>query len=343
MIPLTLSGPPRHRGRAHGEAFRERIAGAIDAWFGHLSERIEPQDFVADLCHRSGLRTGVERHAPDLLQEVEGIAEASRQPIETMLAWQFVDESWWYLDEWRAAPPQPHERCSAVAVNHAGTGIVAQTMDLPWHFDGTQIMLRYLDDSGLEILAPSVAGLLALNGVNSAGLAVAITGVSQLAHGTGGVSSGFILPMLLRCRTVDEALALLDRTPGASGDSYTLGTRDRSTVVEVSADGMGIVHDGDRALHTNHPLKLAPMVERRLESSENRLDQLERTVRPDATVDEIAAMFAGGPICKNRNNDGLVVTAATMIFELGDDPICHFASGPLDSEELVSYGFRSGA
>ena len=200
MIPLTLSGPPRHRGRAYGEAFRERIASAIDAWFGHLSERIEPQDFVADLCHRSGLRTGV-----------------------------------------------------------------------------------------------------------------------------------------------DEALALLGRTPGASGDSYTPGTRDRSTVVEVSADGMGIVHDGDRALHTNHPLKLAPMVERRLESSENRLDQLERTVRPDATVDEIAAMFAGGPVCKNRNNDGPVVTVATMIFELADEPICHFAPGPLDSDALVSYAFRSGA
>ena len=154
MIPLTLSGPPRQRGRVHGEALRERIAAAIEAWFGHLSERTEPEDFVADLYHRSGLRTGVGRHAPGLLQEVEGIAEASSQPIETMLAWQFVDESWWYLDE-RTRAPQPHERCSALAVNHAGTGIVAQTMDLHWHFDGTQIMLRYLDDSGLEILAPS--------------------------------------------------------------------------------------------------------------------------------------------------------------------------------------------
>ena len=54
-------------------------------------------------------------------------------------------------------------------------------------------------------------------------------------------------------------------------------------------------------------------------------------------------MFAGGPVCKNRNNDGPVVTAATMIFELGDEPVCHFAPGPLDSEELVSYGFRTGA
>ena len=180
MIPeLTLSGPPRQRGRAHGEALRERIAGAIDAWFGHLSERTEPEDFVADLYHRSGLRTGVGRHAPGLLQEVEGIAEASNQPIETMLAWQFVDETWWYLDK-RTRVPQLHERCSAVAVNHAGTGIVAQTMDLPWHLDGTQ-------------------------------------------------------------------------------------------------------------------------------------------------------------------NDGPVVTAATMIFELGDEPVCHFAPGPLDSEELVSYGFRTGA
>ena len=89
-------------------------------------------------------------------------------------------------------------------------------------------MLRYLDPSGLEVLVPSLAGLLALNGVNSAGLAVGITTLSQLPHSTSGVASGLLVPMLLRCATTDEALALLDRVPIASGNSFVIGSRDRS-------------------------------------------------------------------------------------------------------------------
>ncbi len=338
MIPeLTLTGTPRDRGRAHGEQLRGLIEETIDAWFEVLGARTNPHDFVAEILHVSGFRDPVETHTPELMEEVVGLSEGAAQSVEAMFAWQLIDECWWYLDEVTGGAGA-HEACSAMAITDGRRGIVAQTQDLYRHFDGSQVMLRYVDDDGLEILAPSAAGLLAYNGVNNAGLAVCITTLSQLAHQTAGVSSGFIVPKLLRCRSVDDALDWLQTVPLASGNSWTLGSRDRSVVVEVSADGATVAHDGDRALHTNHALAQATADDYvRFESSAERLDQLQATVTPTMTVDDVAAMYATGAICQSRTGDADVMSVITVIFELDDTQRCHLAPGPLDTDSLTTY------
>lgn len=340
MIPeITLTGSPRERGRTHGEAVGALMPDAIDRWLARLAETGAPGDFVERLIGETQLLKSAERETPDLVEEVRGIAEGANQPFETMLAWQFIDEAWWYLDELLGEMP-PLERCSAFAINHRGNGLAGQTQDLYRHLDGFQVMLRHVDDE-LEILIPSVSGLLGFNGVNSAGLAVCITTLSQLAHSSSGLSSGFIVPVLLRCRSIDEALDLLRNTPIASGNSFTLAQRDRSVVVEVSATEITVVDDGGRALHTNHPLRQKPVhVYDRFESSLERLGQLERTVRPDSTLDQMTAMYASGAICQSRSDDSPVVSLGTMLFELGDDQVCHYGPGPLDEEPLITYRMR---
>lgn len=346
MIPeLTLSGPPRDRGQQHGEELRGLIASAISAWFEHLAPRTDPQSFVVEISERTGLRAAGGAHAPDLMAEVAGIAEGAGQDFETMFAWQLIDECWWFLDDLEVRASRAadgRERCSALAINHQGRGIVAQTQDLDRHCDGTQVMLRYLDQSGLEILVPSLAGLLALNGVNSAGLAVGITTLSQLPHSPAGVGSGLLVPMLLRCAAVDEALALLDRVPIASGNSFVIGSRDRSVAVEVSSAALAVSADGDRALHTNHALAQEPLhPHARFDHSVARLRLLDQHVRPDSTLDDLATMYATGPVCQSREGSGTKMSVGTTIFELGDEPGCHYAPGPLDTDELVTYRMRA--
>ncbi len=344
MIPeLTLAGPPRDRGRQHGEELRGLIASAVDAWFEDLAPRTEPRAFVAEVA-ASGLLAAAEAHAPDLVAEVQGIAEGADQDFETMFAWQLIDECWWYLDDLETEGADGRERCSALAVNHAGQGFVAQTQDLYRHCDGTQVMLRYLDPSGLEVLVPSLAGLLALNGINSTGVAVCITTLSQLAHSPDGVGSGLLVPMLLRCATIEEALALLRRVPIASGNSFVIGTRHRSVAVEVSSEATKVVADGERALHTNHSLALeAVHTFRRFENSVQRLAQLDQQVRPDSTMEGLAAVYSSGAVCQSRATDSPLMSVGTMIFDLGDEPVCHYAPGPLDTDELVTYRMKSRA
>ena len=342
MIPeLTLAGRPRERGRQHGEELRGLIAGAFEAWFEHLAPRTDPARLVADITNGSGLQAAAARHAPELLAEVSGIAEGSAQPFESVFAWQLIDEYWWHLDE-ADGSLHPHGHCSAMAVSCSGRGFLAQTQDLYRHMDGGQVMLRYLDESGLEVLAPSVAGLLALNGVNSAGLAVGITTLDELAHSAHGVGSGFLVPMLLRCRSVNEALALLDRVPIASGNSFLIASRDRGTAVEVSSEAMAVAADGARALHTNHALALEPVRSTPiLQNSRLRLEQLDSTVKPESTLAEIAAMYASGAVCKSRDGSDDLMSVGTMIFEMADEQACHYAPGPLDTDQLVTYRMQA--
>jgi len=334
---LTLRGTPAERGETHGEAMRDSIAGAFEAWKESVAPSMNPDEFIGRLVNDTGFLSAAKTHTPDLVEEVQGIAVGSNQPFEAMFAWQLVDEGWWYLAE-LTGELKPLEKCSALTINHDGHGLVAQTQDLDRHYDHAHVMLRTFDPEGLEILTPSIAGLLALNGVNSAGLAVGITTLSPLAHSPNGLSSGFVLPRLLRCRSVEEALDVLRRTPLASGNSFILGQRDRSVIVEVSSDAVDIDTDGNRAVHTNHPLTQNPVWDyARFASSTERFDQLDKTVRTDSTLAELVEMYGSGAICQSRSIDGPIVSVGTMLFELGDTQRCHYAPGPLDSDELVTY------
>lgn len=338
---LTLAGPPRQRGLAHGEQLRSLIAETIDRWRDALAARTEPEPFLSRLVADTGFLDAARQYSPDLVDEVGAMAEAANQTFETMFAWQLIDESWWYLDQVTDSL-NPHEACSAMAISHNGRGFVAQTQDLYRHFDGSQIMLRYQDADGLEILAPSAAGLLAYNGVNSAGLAVCITTLSQLAHRVDGLSSGFVMPSLIRCRTIDEALAFLSATPMASGNSWILGTGHRSLVVEASAVGVTTVEDGDRAFHTNHALAQEPAWDYvRFEGSVDRLEQLQATISSDSNLDTILEMYRTGPICRPDSSPEPVISVATMIFEIGGSQRCHLAPGPLDSTPLAVYDMQA--
>ena len=52
-------------------------------------------------------------------------------------------------------------------------------------------------------------------------------------------------------------------------------------------------------------------------------------------------MYAAGPVCRSRASDGSQLSVGTMIFELGDAPVCHYAPGPLDTDELDTYRMKS--
>lgn len=334
---IALQGSPLERGETHGEAARDLIETVIGAWLESIAASTEPTAFIADLVTNTGLLAAAETHTPEYVEEARGIAAGSNQAFETMFAWQLLDESWWYLAE-QHGELKPLEKCSALTINHNGNGIVAQTQDLDRHFDHAHVMLRTIDPDGLEILSPSIAGLLALNAVNSAGLAVAITTLSSLAHSPNGLSSGFVLPRLFRCRSIDEALDFLQTTPLASGNSFMLGQRDRSVVVEVSSESVLVYADGDRGLHTNHPFIQEPKYDFDLfATSLERYEQLDATVRPDASLEELIEMYGTGYICQSRREGEPVVSVGTMLFELGDTQRCHYAPGPLDTEDLTTY------
>ena len=101
MPVIELNGSPRERGRIHGEEVRQVIDGLLRAWYEDLgsfglegqSEFVnDPEEYLKEFLSESSYMKSIKRWAPDLLEEVRGIAEGAGQSFETMLAFQLLDE-----------------------------------------------------------------------------------------------------------------------------------------------------------------------------------------------------------------------------------------------------------
>ena len=253
-VVVECRGSGRERGRAHGEALRARIHGLLERWDADAERRLgrPAAALVAELAGTTGFVAAAQRHTPDLLDEVRGIAEGAGVRFERVLALNLMDEEWWFT-----APAQPRSACTLVAV--AGDGgrptLLAQNMDLPEVMDGAQAVLR-LDGEGGAGAVLTAAGMIGLTGVNAAGLGVCVNTLSMLRHSRDGLPVAFAMRGALERRSVAAAAAFLAAVPHASGQHYALADRSGVAGYECSAAGAVRSDDGSgRFSHTNHPLR----------------------------------------------------------------------------------------
>ncbi|EIM73546.1 peptidase c45 acyl-coenzyme a:6-aminopenicillanic acid acyl-transferase [Nitratireductor aquibiodomus RA22] len=162
---------PRERGRAHGEGLREAITDKITRWRRAIPQAygIDAEVFLPRFLEGTNFHKAIARHAPDLMEEIEGIAEGAGVAPETIYAMQLMDEEWWF----GSAFGDGHCSSIAVAPGDGQTTLVAQTMDLPYWHDGAQALLRMDTADGGELLVFTSAGMLGLLGVSGGGLAFA--------------------------------------------------------------------------------------------------------------------------------------------------------------------------
>ena len=113
---VECRGNGRERGHAHGEALRERIAALLERWDADVAARVDrgPAALVAELVGATGFVAAIERHTPDLLEEVRGIAEAAGVAFERVLALNLMDEEWWLTAPPSRARPAASSRRRAV-------------------------------------------------------------------------------------------------------------------------------------------------------------------------------------------------------------------------------------
>ncbi len=191
---------------------------------------------------------------PELLDEVRGIAAGAEQPYATMFAWQLVDEVW------AQAPSVLREKCTSVGVDRRGEQptIVAQNLDVPQWYHGSQVVLRVRDEArGLQQLIVTIPGLVAAAGMNSARVAVAVNTLLQLRPCRDGLPVAFVVRGLLAQPDHGSALAFLQRVAHASGQNYTVGGPATAPGFECSA-GKVVQYvpypEATFTWHTNHPV-----------------------------------------------------------------------------------------
>ena len=188
LVTIDAAGNPRERGRAHGEQARDLIIGGLERWRDDLAGRGKDADRLwKGLAREAGFRDAAARWSPDLLTEIEGIAEGSGADPDAVFAINCLDEAWWWGE--RAGG------CSAVAVvDRGGRPVIGQNMDLDTWMDTTQIVLRLTPDDGPAQVLLSRAGMVGLCGANEAGVGVVVNTLDTLPTATDGLPVALVHP-----------------------------------------------------------------------------------------------------------------------------------------------------
>jgi len=368
---LVLEGPPRERGRIHGETLRAEIRDMISAWKKDIHDDMgmDPDLFLQQFLAETDFLPAIRRWTPDLLEEVEGIAEGAGVDFGTILARQLSDEEPWFrLEKKLPVLLARSEKCSAL-----GTGlrdghppIVAQNMDTPAYYDGYQILVHVKDPaSSLEAFVFTIAGKISLAGLNNRAIGICCNSLLQLNYAQDGLPEDFIVRGVLARPTLDDALAFMRRVKHASGQNYILGGPERVLDLECSANKISEFTPSpgaDRVYHTNHPLvnddqaiwqrrlELAPpdVVQATLARSTtqarfNTLEELLGDPAETLTVERIKAVLSSheGPVCVDRG--GSRITLGSLIMELSPSPALHLSPGPPCTTPFSTYTFHSAS
>ena len=123
-IPIIeLSGTPRERGRLYGETAKPLIAQVLEAWRENLATFIQghanakhqhPDAYLDDFFSQTSFMHSIQRWAPALLEEVQGIAEGAGQDFQNILGLQLLDEEWVF--GLRRGLEKPTNKCTAFGV-----------------------------------------------------------------------------------------------------------------------------------------------------------------------------------------------------------------------------------
>jgi isopenicillin-N N-acyltransferase-like protein len=355
---LDLAGAPRERGRQHGETLRSEIVQHHQRWVDAISDDLgEPAGTYLDGLVGQGFLETAERLAPDLLEELLGLAEGSGLSFARTFARMLSDEEPWVRMEHARDRDTAPKGCSSVGSDAGADAplLIAQTMDVPTWWDGGQTLLRFTQPNGDRALVFTVAGKISLCGMTRAGLAITCNSLLQLDNSRQGLAEDLVVRSYLASGSPAAGHGFLWGVHHASGQNYIVPDgRGRAVSLECSANGVSEwrrAPDDRVVAHSNHPVAnpnqswfdaiTSTMTEARRTASfgfttEARLETLYRRIDPAAPLDVAGAKTLlacrEGPICRvgevEGKRDGF--SFGSLVMELGETPRLHLAPGPAD-------------
>jgi len=269
---VRCAGGPREMGRQYGRAARDAIARNVDFWIGEGRLR-------ASGGFAAAARAVLARRLPEVLDELEGLADGSGAPLEALLMMNQVDT-------FAAAG----DGCTSLAVADGPDGpVLGKNND--GERDGRAFVVRVsVPDDGLAMVQVTYAGWLSgLDAMNAAGLANGHNSVGSVFEKSGRRVDVrlWAYRLMRRCRSTGEFLAGLERAP-LTGKGFNIVLADAAgdtCVVEAAVPRVACRGRGERFVFaTNHYVSagLADADRRRpaaKEISRNRYDYLRRIER----------------------------------------------------------------
>lgn len=344
-LVVTARGGRYEVGLAHGEQARDLVHGTL-AWslqqlstggVGHEEAR----------TRASGLLPHIVRSVPELLEECHGIADGAGLPLIDVV---IVNARYELLFLTGSSAPRPGvagAECSLVGIaghrSASGSPVIGQNVDLGADARSLWILLDAAPDDAPRVLTVTMAGMLAQEGLNSAGLALCGSMVRSSDWREGLPTRKFLRRKVLEQPTVARAIAVIAQAPQRAS-SHNLMLADDSTVVDVetTAGRVGVNAPKEGVIcHTNHYLHAEFEGENAglgayLENSSARWRTLERGMGSRtgslgvADVKAILADHSGGAnaVCRHAERDAYRGETNVAVVLEPSSRAMHVAFGP---------------
>jgi isopenicillin-N N-acyltransferase-like protein len=235
----------RDLGRAHGEAWGADAAALFGIRFG-LTRKKSPIRDPGKLVELARLHLAPLRdYDLGLYEELLGIAETSGlEPWQVLLLNHYTD--------FRDVPPEAMG-CSVVYAPLPDGPVAAQTWDMHGTAEPYVGLLKLEPPDGPPVTLFTLAGCLALAGMNALGVAVCINNLTP-NDARIGVNWPTVVRRMLREPTARAARDVLLRSPLGSGHNYLIADEREVFNVETTATQARVTHDDPRRAywHTNH-------------------------------------------------------------------------------------------
>jgi isopenicillin-N N-acyltransferase like protein len=246
---ISVSGTPRVRGYEHGRLLRDRVHLGVERYmdrFQHFAGLTRGQAGETARIFVEPIRS----YDPEILEEIEGIAEGAELPFEDVLAMNCRSELMFAT---------PRAECSSFALQPSATAdghtYVGQNWD--WAPDITEtlaIVVISQEPTKPDLLILDEAGIVGRMGFNSAGLGLCTNTLIADETSPVGVPYNVLLRGVLNQRRLDDAIGALIRPRRAICSNYLIGDAAGQTMdVEVSPEAFDYIapHDGI-ITHGNH-------------------------------------------------------------------------------------------
>ncbi|MFI0468416.1 C45 family autoproteolytic acyltransferase/hydrolase [Saccharopolyspora sp. 5N102] len=251
---VELRGTARERGRQYGEFARAQIDRAL-AYYSDAFGKSTGLTWQQVTARVDELRPGCERFAPDLVEEMTGIAEGAGVGFTDVLALNARGE---LIRDSLPATDEDADGCSSFALlsEASGDGHVYCGQNWDWRhgIKDTIVVARIVQPPKPTVVMHLEAGQVGRQGANSTGLALNANGLGGNFGATRGVPQTLIRRKVLDSSNMHEALEVLSKADQQIASNALLTHRDDFAIdVETTPKAHGWMYPEDGVLvHGNH-------------------------------------------------------------------------------------------
>lgn len=343
---IAVAGTPRQMGRQIGEAAGEEIRGFSQTAWDHIARRIglsRPRALEIAAASVPFAR----QYSPDMVEELEGVAEASGLTLDEIMLLQVRNQ----------LRPEPEGGCTSLAMARGGAiragSLVAQNWDNDPALDPFTVVLTRRPTGKPAMMNLTQAGLVAYIGFNDAGIGLCLNSLPAASRPL-GVPHYFTVRGIYESDSLDGAIESVRRAQRAIPANIMLATPQGPADLEVTIDDVHVVRKAGAPgiAHTNHCLHPE------LQKTNSEFPELIQSHARQARIDSLLGFSSGREpnladvkqslcdhegyphsICRHRNDDpetGYWQTVFSVIIE-PDKRQMHVSRGTPCEHEYETY------